>query len=982
MKISKIIDFKSILTLFLVFQITMALNGYSSDRDISSSIALNPQSQEKLSRQRSLGEGLERDSGEYNDIKSIRKTQNKLSNIQIQSNHKILLLHAEVDTTIVDRIEALLTPHGITADRIGIAYATPSLTDLVSYPLVFVWTDLPPQDPITTGNVLADYVDSGGSVIMAEFAHSDSFWDIQGRFFSDGYSAFIKNGIRDIIRVYDGLSTHPIFENVLSFTPLFPTEPVSLRSDATLVASYIDGVPLVGVKNAVVSISAWMDPIQWNGNGDLILVNSINYLLSQKVLLLHSDSSSFANDFADLILPFGYRVDQINIATSTPTLQEIEDYQIMITWTSNTPPTDPNGYGDLLADYVDRGGYVILMPLTYFDSIRSIGGRFNSSAYGPFVQSLDINVVKSYTGDLNHPIFKNVSGYNTSSAVHANLTSNSFIIERYDDGTPFLVLKGSVLAINSYVPANTGGDINLILRNSLEFLLTNITMDNSSPQIVNQIDFIPGDSGSSFVISWVLTDDDPYFFDLIQNNVSINSGSWSSGQSILVSLNESAIGLNVFEMIAIDTIGNTQIDHVKFVIGNTGPPVILSSSLDSSYELGMVGNQLLWTVGDSDPDYYEIYQNETMVDTGSWASNIPITWNIENLTLGVYNFTLTVFDEAGNSIIDSITIEIQDTLVPEIKSQHVLVVEENSSGNTLIWELNDVDPNQYTVFLDGLQIEQGLWSDGELITFNTDGLSIGTYNYSILVSDGSGNTAQDTIFVSVQDSTAPEISAPSDIDIRINEFGINVTWIVDDAHPSTYLVTRNGASFAKGLWESSSILSFSLDDLTIGTHIMEIIVSDIYENVNSDEVIVTIKDTGVPVMSTPPDLFFFEGEEGNVINWLVGDDDPTFFTLEENLTLNDLLINTSWVFLDFIQLDLNEFRSGQYAFTLTLHDASNNTISDTVNVQIYPVNPFRPSSNTTSTSNFFRDIDPNIIVGTGVVIGITVLGYGIIRRRG
>ena len=53
-----------------------------------------------------------------------------------------------------------------------------------------------------------------------------------------------------------------------------------------------------------------------------------------------------------------------------------------------------------------------------------------------------------------------------------------------------------------------------------------------------------------------------------------------------------------------------------------------------------------------------------------------------------------------------------------------------------------------------------------------DGLSIDTYNYTIIVWDEYGNSATDTVIVTVEDTAVPTLSNPADITIVFIVIGV------------------------------------------------------------------------------------------------------------------------------------------------------------------------------------------------------------------
>lgn len=65
--------------------------------------------------------------------------------------------------------------------------ATPSLDDLAGFDAVLAYNNVAPQDPVAFGNVLADYVDMGGGLVLSAFAFSSSGL-MSGKIMTTGYS--------------------------------------------------------------------------------------------------------------------------------------------------------------------------------------------------------------------------------------------------------------------------------------------------------------------------------------------------------------------------------------------------------------------------------------------------------------------------------------------------------------------------------------------------------------------------------------------------------------------------------------------------------------------------------------------------------------------------------------------------------------------------------------------------------------------------
>ena len=106
---------------------------------------------------------------------------------QVQAAYAILNIGNSWATDLKARIVATgLIPAG-QIDVIAVG-STPSLATLQTYRAIVTTGNSSPTDPVSLGNVLADYVDQGGGVVTMIFGYAPSY--IAGRWTSSSYSAF------------------------------------------------------------------------------------------------------------------------------------------------------------------------------------------------------------------------------------------------------------------------------------------------------------------------------------------------------------------------------------------------------------------------------------------------------------------------------------------------------------------------------------------------------------------------------------------------------------------------------------------------------------------------------------------------------------------------------------------------------------------------------------------------------------------------
>ena len=169
-------------------------------------------------------------------------------------------------------------------------------------------------------------------------------------------------------------------------------------------------------------------------------------------------------EFSDISL-----IHVFDALQGTPALEDLLPYPVVLV-ANNNPFEDPIALGDVLADYVDAGGGVVL-TLASFVNVWSVRGRFMDEGYSPFgVGTGPFGDASLGTYDATHPIMDGVTTAVGDLLGDAPLKPNAKLVAAWDNALPFVATQGDrVVAVNIYV-ANAGfwlGDIPRILHNAL-----------------------------------------------------------------------------------------------------------------------------------------------------------------------------------------------------------------------------------------------------------------------------------------------------------------------------------------------------------------------------------------------------------------------------------------------------------------------------------------------------------------------------------
>jgi subtilisin family serine protease len=169
------------------------------------------------------------------------------------------------------------------------------LAHLTDYDVVFVnnLNDWKSQglngSPEVIGNVLADYIDQGGKVIVNLFSYylgqpPYNFTGLQGRFMDEMYGPFLPTGAVDFSERTLGevlVPDHPLMEGVEVLEIAARALATNLVPDAIEIARWDNGYPLVAVNNHVVGVNALQyDGVLLMGDFPRLYENAVNWLMN------------------------------------------------------------------------------------------------------------------------------------------------------------------------------------------------------------------------------------------------------------------------------------------------------------------------------------------------------------------------------------------------------------------------------------------------------------------------------------------------------------------------------------------------------------------------------------------------------------------------------------------------------------------------------------------------------------------------------
>ncbi len=163
------------------------------------------------------------------------------------------------------------------------------------------------------------------------------------------------------------------------------------------------------------------------------------------------------------------------------TAEAMKNYDVLIV-TNNTQWSDYTSaahVGDVLADFVDAGGKVVIGNFAYSnDAAYDLEGRFIDENYGPLQKAVNATYRSATFGDKllpQHPLLEGVNELSYNGDIYdIGLTDGSTALARWSSGELLAAANNNVVALNALVSADWGmpwqGDLATLCHNAIHWL--------------------------------------------------------------------------------------------------------------------------------------------------------------------------------------------------------------------------------------------------------------------------------------------------------------------------------------------------------------------------------------------------------------------------------------------------------------------------------------------------------------------------------
>ncbi|MHA2031164.1 MAG: hypothetical protein ACW99Q_17425, partial [Candidatus Kariarchaeaceae archaeon] len=369
--------------------------------------------------------------------------------------------------------------------------------------------------------------------------------------------------------------------------------------------------------------------------------------------------------------------------------------------------------------------------------------------------------------------------------------------------------------------------------------------DTQAPTVLPPapVTFEEGTPDSS--ITFICNDNHPYIYRVTINDTEILFNPWR-GENITISVEDLLvgrwiIGLELWDLAGNNVSANAEVNIIPPLPDTTAPTISQPADIRV---LENMGGTITWEVKDAHPQFFILLRNGTLIYTQDhWDSGL-IQYSFSSLPLGNWEFSLTVWDQSGNSASSSAIVRVvegseYDDLPPEINYLPDTTITFGTVGNSLTFYLFDSYPQGYRVYLNSDIVAEEIWTTTNIqVKVYLDGLTVGIYQVNLTAWDIFGNLNFRIVKVTVEgDIDPPTISSPPDT-IVYKGSSKKLVWEAYDIAPSHFEIRNlsNGTIISQGSWSGGNI-EFDLEQLSLGIEFhLQCTVYDMSGNFAQDDV--------------------------------------------------------------------------------------------------------------------------------------------------
>ncbi len=262
--------------------------------------------------------------------------------------------------------------------------------------------------------------------------------------------------------------------------------------------------------------------------------------------------------------------------------------------------------------------------------------------------------------------------------------------------------------------------------------------------------YAEGTTGNQF--KFISTDLHASYYDVFINNTLTYTNTWTSGAEVSINVDGLPKGVYIFKLRTYDLAGNYAEISQPITVSDVTPPNITPQT-NVIKEAGINGTIISWVLTDVHPYQYQILLNNSVYRSGSWVSGQNVSVLLDSFNVGIYNFTIVAYDTSNLMSRDVVIITVKDTTPPKLLSSpptSLRIFKNPEKTNLLMWRVQEINPKDYSIILDGKTVQSGSFANNQTISFNVTNLSLGVHNITVKFQDNYGNSVSQSVTLTIK----------------------------------------------------------------------------------------------------------------------------------------------------------------------------------------------------------------------------------------
>jgi len=251
----------------------------------------------------------------------------------------------------------------------------------------------------------------------------------------------------------------------------------------------------------------------------------------------------------------------------------------------------------------------------------------------------------------------------------------------------------------------------------------------------------------------------------------------------------------------------------------------------NNYEFRTTGNNITFSVHSSYPDLYNFSINGFEISSETYYDGQVFTISIDDYEVGNHDVVIWArgLDNRESVVYGNFSVYSTSETIITIHSLDNYVY--NSTGNVVNFSISTDFPEYYTIKIDGIVVDNGIYFSNILILYSIDGYDVGRYVITIWVNSSDKKESIASTQFDVFGSAFLEIEILYLQNYEFKSTGNYVLFFINASFPDSFRFYIDGFLNGSGTYlYGGELFNFSIDGYFVGEHNISIWANSTDEN--------------------------------------------------------------------------------------------------------------------------------------------------------